>query len=373
MVDILTPIRIGPYDLPNRVLMSPMTRNRAGEGNVPGALNATYYAQRATAGLIITEATQISPQGMGYPNTPGIHSPAQVEGWKQVTSAVHAAGGRIFLQLTHVGRISHPRLQPDGDLPVAPSAVRPEGQVWTPGGPKSYVTPRALELSEIAKIIQEFEVAAANAKAAGFDGVEIQGGNGYLMDQFLRDKTNRRTDAYGGSIPNRARFLIEVAESLVSVWGAERVGVRLSPLNTFNDIADTAPAETFGYAIDQLDRLRLAYLDLVEGRSEEHLSLNAGHFRPAWNQVLIANRGYDQVRANALMASLAADAAAFGALFLANPDLPERFRTGASLNQPNRATFYGGGDAGYTDYPFLGTELAVATSGATAERRRDEL
>jgi N-ethylmaleimide reductase len=361
MANILTPIRIGPYDLPNRLIMSPLTRNRAGKGNVPAAINAAYYAQRSSAGLIVSEATQISPQGVGYPNTPGIHSLEQVEGWKRVTSAVHGAGGHIFLQLWHVGRISHPALQPDGALPVAPSAVRPEGQAWTPEGIKPLVTPRALGLSEIAQIVEQYVAAAANAKAAGFDGVEIHGANGYLIDQFLRDKTNRRTDGYGGSIPNRARFLIEVAEAVVPVWGAERVGVRLSPLNPFNDIADSTPAETFTYAIDQLSRLHLVFLDLVEDKPAEGPALNAGYFRRSWQQVLIANRGYDLARANELLASGAADAVAFGVPFLANPDLPERFRRGASLNEPDRSTFYGGGEAGYTDYPFLNPELAAAT------------
>jgi N-ethylmaleimide reductase len=361
MANILTPIRMGPYDLPNRVIMSPMTRNRAGKGNVPGAINASYYAQRSSAGLIVSEATQISPQGVGYPNTPGIHSVEQVEGWKLVTSAVHAAGCRIFLQLWHVGRISHPSLQPDGALPVAPSAVQPAGQAWTPEGMKPFVTPRALEFSEIAQIVEQYGAAAANAKAAGFDGVEIHGANGYLIDQFLRDKTNRRTDAYGGSIPNRARFLIEIAEALVPVWGGERIGVRLSPLNPFNDIADSTPAETFAYAIDQLSSLHLTFLDLVEDKPLEGPALDARYFRRWWQQVLIANRGYDLARANALLASGAADAVAFGVPFLANPDLPERFRRGASLNEPDRSTFYGGGEAGYTDYPFLNPEVAAAT------------
>jgi N-ethylmaleimide reductase len=356
MVNILTPVRIGLYELPNRLIMSPMTRNRADLGNVPTAVNAAYYAQRASAGLIIAEATQVSPQGVGYPNTPGIHSVAQVEGWKQVTEAVHAAGGHIFLQLWHVGRISHPSLQPDGELPVAPSAIQPEGQAWTTEGMKPYVTPRALEPGEIPGIIEQYRAGAANALAVGFDGVEIHAANGYLIDQFLRDKTNQRADGYGGSIPNRARLLIEIAEALIGVWGPERIGVRLSPLNPFNDISDSTPAETFGYAIHELNRLQLAFLDIVE----DDTSLNARHFRPSWKQVLIANRGYDQERANALLANGGADAVAFGVPFLANPDLPERFRRGAALNPPDRKTFYGGGEAGYTDYPFLDLELVAA-------------
>lgn len=355
-MNIFTPVQIGPYELPNRLIMAPMTRNRADLGNVPRAINAAYYAQRAGAGLIITEATQVSPQGVGYPNTPGIHSAAQVEGWKQVTEAVHAAGGRVFLQLWHVGRISHPSLQPDGELPVAPSAVRPEGQAWTAEGMKPYVTPRAFELREIPGIIEQYRAGAANARSAGFDGIEIHAANGYLIDQFLRDKTNQRRDAYGGSVPNRVRLLIEIAEALIEIWGQERVGVRLSPLNPFNDIADSTPAETFGYAIDQLNRFQLAFLDLVE----DGTSLDARHFRRSWNQVLIANRGYDKERANALLAD-GADAVGFGVPFVANPDLPERFRRGAALNPPDRKTFYGGGEAGYTDYPFLEKELVTAT------------
>ena len=360
MVDILTPVRIGPYELPNRLVMSPMTRNRAGLGNAPTAINATYYAQRAGAGLIITEATQVSPQGVGYPNTPGIHSAEQVEGWKQVTHAVHSAGGRIFLQLWHVGRISHPSLQPGGALPVAPSAIRPEGQALTTEGLKPFATPRALELAEIAGIVDQYRAGAVNARTAGFDGVEIHAANGYLLDQFLRDKTNHRRDGYGGSIPNRARLLLEVAEALLDVWGPQRIGVRLSPLNSFNDIADSTPAETFGYAIDQLNRLHLAFLDLVEDKLAGSAPLDARYFRGSWSQALIANRGYDLERANALLAEGGADAVAFGVPFLANPDLPERFRRGAALNPPNRSTFYGGGQDGYTDYPFLDSELVAA-------------
>jgi N-ethylmaleimide reductase len=243
--DIFSPFRLGPLLLPNRVVMAPMTRNRAGPGNVPGAMNATYYAQRASAGLIVSEATQVSPQGVGYPGTPGIHSAEQVAGWKHVTEAVHAAGGRIFLQLWHVGRISHPSLQPDGALPVAPSAIAPAGQAMTRDGLKPFVTPRALETAEIAGIVEDYRRGAKNAKAAGFDGVELHGANGYLVDQFLRDGANRRIDRYGGSAENRVRLLSEVTEAIVGEWGAERVGVRLSPTSPFNDMADGNPAATF--------------------------------------------------------------------------------------------------------------------------------
>jgi N-ethylmaleimide reductase len=364
VTDLFTPIRLGPCGLDNRMVMAPMTRNRAGAGNVPSALNATYYAQRAGAGLIVTEGTQVSPQGLGYPNTPGIHTPEQIAGWQAVTSAVHAKGGRIFLQLWHVGRISHPSLQPGGAAPIAPSAVQPEGKSWTGQGLVPFVTPRALETAEVDGIVAQYRAAAANALAAGFDGVEVHAANGYLIDQFLRDKTNRRTDRYGGSIANRARFLLEVAEAVVGVWGADRVGVRLSPSNPFNDIADSTPAETFGHAIGELDRLNLAYLHLVEPTQEQvamlGTRLDAGFFRRRWHGQLIACAGYDRKRADAVLASGAADLIAFATLFLANPDLPERFRRKSELNRPVRETFYGGGAKGYTDYPALDDVAATA-------------
>lgn len=356
-IDVFSTFRLGPLTLPNRAVMAPMTRNRAGPGNVPTSLNATYYAQRASAGLIISEATQISPQGVGYPGTPGIHSAEQVAGWKLVTNAVHAAGGRIFLQLWHVGRISHPSLQPDGALPVAPSAIRPEGQAWTSTGLQPYVTPRALEPNEIAGIIADFRRGALHAQQAGFEGVELHGANGYLVDQFLRDKTNRRRDRYGGSALNRARFLIEVTESLISEWGAERVGVRLSPTNPFNDIADSNPAATFATAIGELNRLNLAYLHAVEPAVGDPVASgempDIRNFRRLWRGALMANKGYDLPRANAALHDGVADLVSFAQLFLANPDLPERFRCGAALNRPDRKSFYGGAAHGYTDYPSI--------------------
>ncbi|MBO0756571.1 MAG: alkene reductase [Bradyrhizobiaceae bacterium] len=358
-IDVFSTFRLGPLTLPNRVVMAPMTRNRAGPGNVPTSLNATYYAQRASAGLIISEATQISPQGAGYPGTPGIHSAEQVAGWRLVTNAVHAAGGHIFLQLWHVGRISHPTLQPDGAVPVAPSAIRPEGQAWTLNGLQPYVTPRALESNEIAGIIADFRRGALYARQAGFDGVELHAANGYLVDQFLRDKTNRRSDRYGGSALNRARFLIEVTEALISEWGAERVGVRLSPTNPFNDIADSKPAATFTTAIDELNRLNLAYLHVVEPVAGDPVASgetpDIRYFRRLWPRALMANKGYDLPRANAALRDGAADLISFAQLFLANPDLPERFRRGAALNRPDRKTFYGGAARGYTDYPTIGS------------------
>ncbi len=356
-IDLLSPFELGPLHLPNRVVMAPMTRNRAGPGNVPHALNATYYAQRASAGLIVSEATQVSPRGQGYPGTPGIHSAVQVAGWKLVTDAVHAAGGRIFLQLWHVGRISHPSLQPDGALPVAPSAIAPAGQAWTLEGMKAYVTPRALETAEIAGIVEDFRRGAHNAREAGFDGVELHGANGYLIDQFLRDSTNKRTDRYGGNALNRTRFLVEVTEALIDVWGPARVGVRLSPTNPYNDIADSNPAATFATAVSELNSFGLAYLHVVEPGTGDPIAAgetpDIRFFRKLWRGALIANKGYDRERANAVIRDGIADLVSFAALYLANPDLPERFRRGVAFNSPDRKTFYGGGAPGYTDYPFL--------------------
>ena len=357
-IDIFSPLRLGPLQLPNRIVMAPMTRNRAGRGNAPGPLNATYYAQRASAGLVISEATQISPQGLGYPGTPGIHSPEQVAGWKGVTDAVHAAGGRMFLQLWHVGRISHPSLQPDGALPVAPSAIAPAGQAMTVDGMKPFVTPRALDTSEIAGIVEDYRHAARNARAAGFDGVELHGANGYLVDQFLRDGANRRTDRYGGDALNRARFLIEITEAVVGEWGAERVGVRLSPTNPFNDMRDSNPAATFATAVGELNRFGLAYLHVVEPAAGDPVPAgevpDIRFFRKNWRGALIGNKGYDLARANAAIRAGCADLVSFAVLFLANPDLPIRFRRGGPFNPPDRKTFYGGAAAGYTDYPPIG-------------------
>jgi N-ethylmaleimide reductase len=360
---LLSPALLGPFTLRNRIVMAPMTRNRAGEGLAPTEMMATYYRQRASAGLLITEATQVSPQGVGYPNTPGIHSDEQVEGWKRVTAAVHEQGGRIFLQLWHVGRISHPSLQPGGALPVAPSAIAPEGSVFTYEGPQPFVTPRALELDEIPGVVRQFEEGAHRALEAGFDGVEIHGANGYLIDQFLRDGTNHRTDAYGGSIENRARFLLEVTEAVVKVWGADRVGVRLSPLGDFNSMSDSDPEATFGYAAEKLGKLGLAYLHLAglvgaeAPESREHRM--AQLLRERFGGTLMLNGGFTRETGEAAVASSLADFVSFGSLFLANPDLPERFAESAPLNSPDRSTFYGGDHRGYIDYP---TREAVAAA-----------
>jgi N-ethylmaleimide reductase len=350
-----TPIKIGTYYLPNRIVMAPLTRMRAPDG-IPTGLMATYYAQRASAGIIIAEATPISPQGVGYPATPCIYNGLQVAGWKKITEAVHAKNGHIFLQLWHVGRISHPDFH-NGELPVAPSAITPKGDAVTPNGMKPFVTPRALETDEIQGIVETYRQAAINAMAAGFDGVEIHSANGYLLDEFLRDGTNKRTDRYGGTFENRARFLLEVTEAVVTVWGAERVGIRLSPSGTFNDMTDSDPETFFVYLLGQLNRFGLAYLHVVDALESDirHganvISLDV--LRTAYNGTLIVCGGYDQVRAEDIIAEGKADAVAFGQLYIANPDLVERFNLNAPLNEPDPATFYGGNEKGYTDYPAL--------------------
>ncbi|SFQ09182.1 N-ethylmaleimide reductase [Nitrosomonas cryotolerans] len=354
---ILSAIQVGPYTLENRVIMAPLTRSRAGQGNMPTALNVHYYTQRASAGLIITEATQVSLEGVGYPLTPGIHNAEQVAGWRRVTDSVHAKGGRIFLQLWHVGRISHPSLQPNGALPLAPSEIRPGGQAFTYAGLKDFVTPRALKLAEIPTIVEQFRKSAANALTAGFDGVEIHGANGYLLDQFLRDGTNQRLDAYGGSIKNRVRLVLEVTEAVCSVWGANRVGIRLSPLTAFNDMRDSCPEETFSFAVRELNRFGLAYLHITEmGKDKPGAAgptFDLIKLRHIWKGPYMTNGGYDLESANAVLAQGAADMVAFGTLFIANPDLPLRFAEHAPLNVPDPETFYGGDEKGYTDYPYL--------------------
>jgi N-ethylmaleimide reductase len=355
-IDLFAPVKIGSLQLPNRIVMAPMTRNRAGEGNAPTALNVEYYVQRAGAGLIVTEATQVSPQGVGYPGTPGIHSDQQVEGWRRVTAAVHQAGGRIFLQLWHVGRISHPSLQPGGVLPVAPSAIAAKGDAITFTGMQPFPTPRALETAEIADVVRQYAEGARRALAAGFDGVELHGANGYLIDQFLRDGTNRRSDRYGGSIENRTRFLEEVIDAVIAVWGAERVGLRISPRGEFNDMRDSNPAALFGRVARIAGGKGLAYLHVVEPVGTEDPL--APQLRAAFGGPLMLNGGFDGATAEAALAAGNGDLVSFGATFLANPDLPARLRTGAPLNTPDRDTFYGGTAKGYTDYPALGAAAA---------------
>ncbi len=353
-IDLFSPLTLGDIKLPNRVVMAPLTRCRAGAGNVPQPLNVEYYRQRASAGLIISEATQVVPEGQGYPNTPGIHSDAQVAGWKTVTDAVHAAGGRIVLQLWHVGRVSHPVFQPGNQLPVAPSAIAPKGQLYGPDWKKiDYVAPRALELAEIPGVIEGYVVGARNAKRAGFDGVEVHGANGYLLDQFIRDGSNTRTDSYGGSITNRARLTLEVVEAVVGVWGASRVGIRLSPLNPNNDMADSNPKATFGFVARELARFGLAYVHVLEPVETPADTQVLGTVKAACCAPVIANNGYTLETAQAAIRAGKVDAVAFGKLFLANPDLPKRLTAGAPLNDWDMKTFYGGGAAGYTDYAAL--------------------
>ena len=358
-VDVFAPWALGPLQLKNRMVMAPLTRSRAREGNVPSVMAADYYSQRAGAGLIITEATQATADGQGYIDTPGIFSDAQVAEWKKVTDAVHEKGGLIFCQLWHVGRISHPDFR-GGEVPVAPSAVTPRGvQSYTANGFQDIPTPRALETSEIAEIVAGFHHAAMKAQAAGFDGVEVHGANGYLLDQFLEDSTNQRTDEYGGSVEKRARLLFEVVDVVTAVWGSARVGVRLSPGGSFNDMGDSQPQETFGYVVRRLAELNLAYLHLIEQPEPEGESaipdLTAGFFRTLYPGTIIVAGGYTLERANAVLKSGAANLIAFGKLFIANPDLVERFKQGAPLNTPNPDTFYGGGAEGYIDYPTLKT------------------
>jgi N-ethylmaleimide reductase len=342
--------------------MAPLTRNRAALGNVPTSLMARYYAQRASAGLIVAEATQVSPEGQGYEATPGIHAPEQVEGWRDVTGAVHARGGRIFLQLWHVGRVSHHSLQPDGAPPVAPSAIVARTKTFIGGQFIATSTPRALERDEVPLITETFWRGARNAMAAGFDGVEIHGANGYLLDQFLRDGANHRDDDYGGPIENRARLLREVVAAVISEVGRHRVGVRLSPVSPANDVTDSQPQRLFGHVVEALDALAPAYIHVIEGATGGDRDFGAPFdftaLRGAFRGTYIANNGYTSATANAAIASGHADLIAFGKLFLANPDLVERLRRNSPLNTPDSVTFYGGGERGYTDYPTLEPEPA---------------
>jgi N-ethylmaleimide reductase len=368
---LFEPVRLGRYDLPHRIVMAPLTRSRAGQpGNVPTALNACYYAQRASAALIVSEATQVSMQGQGYAWTPGIHSREQVDGWRLVTQAVHQAGGLIFNQLWHVGRISHPALQPDQMLPVAPSAIRPKGEAFIEnedGEPElvPFVTPRALQIEEMPYLVRQYSRGARNALAAGFDGVEVHGANGYLLEQFIASGTNRREDLYGGTIANRARLLMHVVEAVSEVWGPDRVGVRLSPLSTFNDIRDDDPESTFGHIAERLSDFRLAYLHVVNpaaaaiehGTKPDPRAMRmVDLIRECYRGTLMLAGGFDRDTAEAWLERGKADLIAFGRKFLANPDLPERFRLGAPLNADDPATYYGGGAKGYTDYPTLAQE-----------------
>ena len=361
---LLTQYNLGEIALSNRMVMAPMTRSRAGEGNVPTGLMTKYYRQRSSAGLIISEGTQISQQGIGYPWTPGIHTDEQVKGWKKVTSAVHEEGGKIFAQIWHVGRVSHPCYH-DGEPPVAPSAVKPEGQIFTADGMKDFVTPRALETDEILDIIEDYVQAAHNATKAGFDGVEIHGANGYLIDQFLKDGTNNRDDQYGGNLKNRTRFALEVVEAVTEAIGAEKTGIRFSPAGRNQGISDSNPKETFGYLLEQLNEFNLAFVHLMEPMSDvsnfDNYPVNVTeYFSDIYNGTIITNAGYNQESGNHAIESGTTDLVAYGRLFLANPDLPARFAVDANLNDPDQSTFYGGDEEGYTDYPFMSESTEVA-------------
>jgi N-ethylmaleimide reductase len=360
---LLSPVALGPYTLRNRVVMAPMTRMRSGPGSVPRALNVEYYGQRASAGLIISEATPVSRYGHGYFDTPGIHTREQMEGWKAVVAAVHAKGGRIFLQLWHVGRMSHPDLQPGNVLPVGPSALSSSDQAFTKEGPKPHPVPRALETAEVRGIVEEFHRGAELAMEAGFDGVEVHGANGYLLEQFLASGSNIRTDEYGGPVENRARLLMEVTKTVVSVWGADRTGVRLSPANRHGNIEDADRWATWSFVVRQLAPLELAYVHLVEPRVDDSIDvenpdsrLQASNFRPLLGEKtkLISAGGHSLNTAEAAVRSGGVDMVAFGRRFVSNPDLPRRFAVGASLNKYDRNTFYGGDAKGYTDYPSIG-------------------
>lgn len=346
---LFLPLQAGALHLPNRVIMAPLTRCRASADRVPNTMMAEYYTQRSAFGMILSEATSISPQGVGYPNTPGIWSDEQVQGWKLVTHAVHQAGGQILLQLWHVGRVSDP-VYLDGDLPVSASAIAPKGHVSLIRPMKEFVTPRALASEEIPGIIEDYRRAAENAKAAGFDGVEIHGANGYLIDQFLQDSTNKRTDNYGGPIENRARFLLEVTDAVVSVWGADRVGMHLAPRGDSHDMGDSDLSAVFLHVARELGKRKLAFVCAREHFDEAPLG---PAFKQAFGGVYIANENFSADTAREAIRSGAVDAVAFGKSAIANPDLVERFRVGAPLNPPEPATFYGEGPGGYTDYPFL--------------------
>ena len=349
MPTLFDPITLGDLALNNRIIMAPLTRCRADEGRVPSALMVEYYRQRASAGLILTEATSVTPMGVGYPNTPGIWSAEQVQGWRDVTDTVHASGGKIVLQLWHVGRISDP-IYLDGQPPVAPSALKPAGHVSLVRPKKEYETPRALETAEIAGVIEAFRKGAENAKEAGFDGVELHAANGYLIDQFLQSRTNQRTDAYGGPVENRACLLLEITDKLIEVWGAGRVGVHLAPRGDSHDMGDENPAQTFGYVARELGARKIAFIFTREHQGEDSL---APQLKQQFGGALIANEGFTKEQGNAWLAAGKCDAVSFGVPFIANPDLVKRLEQDAPLNEPKFETFYGASPEGYIDYPTL--------------------
>jgi N-ethylmaleimide reductase len=360
---LFEPFQLGPITLPNRVVMAPLTRNRALEGLVPGPLAVEYYGQRASAGLLISEASQVSRQGQGYQDTPGIYSKQQVAGWRKVTDRVHQRQGRIFIQLWHVGRISHTSLQPNNGAPVGPSAIRANGKTFVNGTFTDISEPRALKLEEIPGIVEDFRRGAANALEAGFDGVEIHGANGYLLDQFAKDGANKRSDAYGGSIENRAKLMLEVTKAVAAEAGPNRTGIRISPVTPANDVSDSNPQPLFDYIVDHLNAMKLVYIHVIEGATggpRDIAPFDYSSLRKRFKGAYMANNGYDFELANKVLAANAADLIAFGKPFISNPDLVERLKRDAPLNEWDKATFYGGGAKGYTDYPALGEALDAA-------------
>jgi N-ethylmaleimide reductase len=352
--------KLGQLTLPHRIIMAPLTRARASQpGDIPTEMNATYYQQRASAALIIAEATYVTPQGKGYAYTPGIYSQEQIEGWKKVTDSVHAAGGKMFLQLWHVGRVSHSVLQPNNELPVAPSAIAVEGEAFTEQGMLAFEVPRELTTSEISTIVKQYKQGAINAKEAGFDGVEIHAANGYLLDQFLKDGSNKRTDIYGGTIANRCRLVLEVVKAVTDVWDSDRVGIRISPTGTFNSMSESDPLALYSYLVEKLNPFNLAYLHVVERFRGSNDDFDFAALRKIFNGSYIANGGYTGESAEQSLASDQSDFVAFGSPYISNPDLPERIKRGVELTTPDQATFYGGNETGYTDYPTL-SEQAVS-------------
>ncbi|WP_409562453.1 alkene reductase [Hyphomicrobium sp. B1] len=354
MTTLFDPLKAGAFSLKNRVVLAPLTRCRASAGRVPNDMMREYYVQRASAGLMLTEATSVTPMGVGYPDTPGIWSEEQVAGWKKITDAVHAAGGTILLQLWHVGRISDP-IYLDGKLPVAPSAIAPKGHVSLVRPKKEFVTPRALELNEIPSVVAEYRRGAENAKRAGFDGVEVHGANGYLLDQFLQDSTNKRTDQYGGPIENRARLMLEVVDACIEVWGADRVGLHLAPRCDSHDMGDSNPLETFGYVATEVGKRKIAFICTREYQGPDSIS---PELKKRFGGVFIGNEKFTKETAQAAIEAGTVDAVAFGKTFIANPDLPLRFKLDAPLNPPDPDSFYGGTEKGYTDYPALESQNA---------------
>ncbi|MEM8810105.1 MAG: alkene reductase [Cyanobacteria bacterium P01_G01_bin.38] len=359
LATLFQPLQLGAIALSNRIIMAPLTRARSGVSRIPNDLMLEHYLQRASAGLMITEATQISEQAAGWQQTPGIYTPEQIAGWQKITDAVHQRGGKIVIQLWHTGRASHPDFQPNRALPVSASAIAPQGEIHTPLGKKSYVTPHALTLEEIPGVIKQYATATRNAREAGFDGVEIHAANGYLIDQFLRDGSNQRTDRYGGRVENRGRFLLEATEAVVNAWSSDRVGVRLSPYVAFNDMRDSNPIATFTYAAAALNQFNLAYLHIVEALPGHFMAATGDveratpHLRQAFKGAILLNGGYGAQTGAAAIQNDETDAIAYGIPFIANPDLVERFKQGAPLNEADPATFYTHSRKGYIDYPAL--------------------